>query len=261
MIVERNKRQLYLVLVMVSLAFLLSFPGTVRAVDLTLSWDRPDDDRVSGYKVFYGEPGTDFQSEAKEIIVSPHVTHLVIYGLDEGQHIGFTIKSVDSFGNESDFSDTLYHLVTLDGDESSGIKPGDIIPEEIIIDNGDPGTSWEGSWRISAGTNTYGNTSEYSIDAGAAYTFEKELSGTYDVSLWWTYYSTRCTRVDVDIYDGDYLAASLELDQQSDDGRWNSLGEYEFSGTARVVIHSSRDCTTSVDGIRFASAPFPEAEM
>jgi len=251
-----NKIQLYFKLIIFSFALTLSLSGTVYAVDLTLSWDRPDDDRVTGYKVFYGEPGTDFQSDAKEIIASPHVTHLVIYGLDEGQPIGFTLKSVDSFGNESDFSDTLYHLATLDGDEPAGIKP-----EEIIIDNGDPGTSWEGSWRISAGTSTYGNTSEYSIDATAAYTFEKELSGTYDVSLWWTYYSTRCTRVAVDIYDGDYLAASLELDQQSDDGRWNSLGEYEFSGTARVVIHSSRHCTTNVDGIRFVSAPFPEAEM
>ncbi|MBW2220078.1 MAG: hypothetical protein JRF40_11390, partial [Deltaproteobacteria bacterium] len=41
-------------------------------------------------------------------------------------------------------------------------------------------------------------------------------------------------------------------DQQSDPGQWNVLGEYEFSGTAYVVIYSnSEDCSTSVDGVRF----------
>ena len=247
-----NKIQPFLILAIVSFALLFSFPGKSFAVDLTLSWDRPDDERVTGYKVFYGESGTDLLSMPRETIDSPDVTSLVIHDLEEGQHIGFSLKSIDAFGNERDFSDILYHLVASDDDAEV----------DIVIDNGDPGTSREGSWRISAGQNTYGNTSIYSIDPGATYTFETEVTGYHDVLLWWTYYPNRCTRVDVDIYAGNYLVASLEVDQQSDSGLWNTLGEHEFSGTARVVVHSSHwNCSTNVDGIRFIGAPFPEEGM
>ncbi|MBW1895068.1 MAG: hypothetical protein JRI91_15455, partial [Deltaproteobacteria bacterium] len=86
--------------------------------------------------------------------------------------------------------------------------------------------------------------------------------GYYEVALWWTYYSTRCTDVNIDIYDGDYLLVTLEVDQRSDSGQWNVLGEYEFSGTAYVVIYSnSEDCSTSVDGARFVRAPVFIADM
>ena len=59
----------------------------------------------------------------------------------------------------------------------------------------------------------------------------------------------------IDIYDGDYLLLTAEVDQQSGENQWNSIGEFEFTDTARVVIHSgSSDCTTNVDAIRFVSA-------
>lgn len=96
--------------------FLLFFNPSAFASELTLSWDRPDDDRVAGYKIFYGESGTDFQSMHKNIIESPDVTSLFIEGLDGGQIFGFMLKSMDAAGNESDFSETLYHYVISDND-------------------------------------------------------------------------------------------------------------------------------------------------
>ena len=61
----------------------------------------------------------------------------------------------------------------------------------------------------------------------------------------------------IDIYDGDYLLLTAEVDQQSGENQWNSIGEFEFTDTARVVIYSgSSDCTTNVDAIRFVSADY-----
>jgi len=249
-------------LLIIFILFLLFFNHSTFASELTLSWDKPDDDRVAGYKIIYGESGTDFQSMHKKIIDSPNVTSILITGLDGGQLIGFTVKSIDSVSNESDFSEILYHFVVSDSDiDGDGDTSDDNSSAEIIIDNSDPDTSWDGSWKISAGENAYGDTSIYSKDSGDTYTFEKQLTGYYEVSLWWTYYPSRCTNVNVDIYDDDYLVVSLEVDQQSDGGQWNILGEYEFNGTARVVIRSSGDCSTSVDGVRFVRVPFFTGEI
>ena len=68
---------------------------------------------------------------------------------------------------------------------------------DIIIDNGDTGTSYTGNWRTSSGENPYGNTSLYSNSAGDTYTFESQQAGCYEISLWWTYYNNRCTDVPV----------------------------------------------------------------
>ena len=46
---------------------------------------------------------------------------------------------------------------------------------KIYIDNGDPNTSQSGSWKNSSGPNPYNGSSLYSSEAGAKYTFEKEI--------------------------------------------------------------------------------------
>jgi Putative metal-binding motif len=116
MIVQLAKNRPYFILVIFSLTLLFSFIGKAYAVDLTLSWDRPDDNRVAGYKIFYGESGTDFKSIHKKEINSPNVTDVLITGLEGEQIIGFTVKSIDSIGNESDFSEILYHFVPSSND-------------------------------------------------------------------------------------------------------------------------------------------------
>ena len=122
---------------------------------------------------------------------------------------------------------------------------------EVILDNGDAGTSSTGTWSVSGGEDPYGNRSLYSNDAGATYTFEAYVDGPHQVCMWWTYYSNRCTMIPVEIYDGYTLVDTVYVNQQENGGQWNVLGTYDFAGTATVVVISEGGCTTCVDAVRF----------
>lgn len=135
---------------------------------------------------------------------------------------------------------------------------------ESIIDNDTAGTSYAGGeWGYSSGVNPYGGSSRAEKEPGAAYTYETSLTGSYEVSLWWTYWSSRCTDVPVDIYDGNSLLATVRVDQQVNAGKWNILGGYPFSsGTARVVVRSeSNTCSSSADAVRFISGTATMVEV
>jgi len=125
--------------------------------------------------------------------------------------------------------------------------------EVILLDDGDTGTNASGSWKVSGGTNPYGSQSLYSKDTSGRYTFASELSGRYEVSLWWTEYSSRCASVPVYIYDDNALLKTVYVDQRKNGGLWNVLGSFEFSGVARVVV-ASRDssCSTCADAAEFS---------
>ncbi|MGH9360503.1 MAG: hypothetical protein ACRD2T_01195, partial [Thermoanaerobaculia bacterium] len=56
----------------------------------------------------------------------------------------------------------------------------------VVIDNGDPGTSSVGTWRLSTNSQPYGGDAVYGRRTGS-YTFAAQLTpGRYDVSLYWT---------------------------------------------------------------------------
>ncbi len=131
--------------------------------------------------------------------------------------------------------------------------PGSALAE-VIVDNDQPGTSYTGGpWGYSSGENPYGGSSRTEMAQGATYTFEAAISGNHEVFLWWTYWSSRCTNVPVDIYDGNTLLDTVRVNHQENDGQWNLLGAYFFSsGAARVVIRSeSNSCSTCADAVRF----------
>ena len=122
-----------------------------------------------------------------------------------------------------------------------------------VIDDGQTGTSFSGKWSNSGGANPYGSGSLYSKEVGANYTYQSAISGSYEVELWWTQYSTRCKDVPVKIYDGATLLETVSVNQRQDGGQWNFLGVYEFSGQARVVVVSEDStCTTSADATRYS---------
>src|SRR6056297_190404 len=81
------------------------------AADVTLSWTQPDDTRVAGYNIYYGESGTDFQSGPDQSIEPATQTSCSISGLKEGKTYNFAATSVDGNGNESDFSETIAYEV------------------------------------------------------------------------------------------------------------------------------------------------------
>lgn len=102
---------------------ILLYASPVHSEDVILTWDRPDDDRVSGYKVFYGPAEDDFKSFPKEIIESPDQTACDIYNLTAGKRYGFAAKSMDDYGNESVFSEVIFYDVPKDNssdDDSNG---------------------------------------------------------------------------------------------------------------------------------------------
>jgi len=127
---------------------------------------------------------------------------------------------------------------------------------QVIIDNGDPGTSSVGKWYPSGGVNPYGENSLFCKYSGN-YTYEASLSGPYEVSLYWTQTASRCTSVEVEIFDGDSLLDTQLINQREDGGQWNVFGIYDFSGTAKVNIISQGGCSTSADAVSFVSATLP----
>ena len=158
-------------------------------------------------------------------------TSCTISKIEPDQTYYFAATAYNEIG-ESDFSEELVYRVSSEPDPSN--EP----LNEVIIDNSDESTFFTGTWTISSGPNPYGDESLYSQNRGSRYTFEAALGGNYVVSLCWTEHSSRCSRVPVEIYDGGALLETVEVNQQTNGGQWNELGEYLFNGTARVVVVS-----------------------
>jgi YD repeat-containing protein len=135
--------------------------------------------------------------------------------------------------------------------EAFDCSQGPVITD-LTVDNAGPGTSFTGVWLTSGLQPSTGPDSEYSKEIGAAYTYSASLNGPYQVFLWWTAHPTRFDAVPVDIYDGGQLLHTEVVNQQTDGGQWNSLGAHDFTGTAKVVIHSESDASsTNADAVRF----------
>lgn len=164
-----------------------------------------------------------------------------------------TTSTSTSTTNTSTTSDTTSSNDSTTGTTSSSTSTTSNNSAVIVLDDGNTGTIASGNWLVSGGTNAYGTQSLYSKDTSGRYTFSSELSGRYEVSLWWTDYSSRCGSVPVYIYDDNALLKTVYVDQRKNGGLWNVLGSFEFSGVARVVV-ASRDssCSTCADAAEFS---------
>ncbi len=128
-----------------------------------------------------------------------------------------------------------------------------IAETEIIIDNGQSGTSFTGTWAVSSGTNFYGADSVWARN-GATYTwqFNSLPPGLYEISMWWSGYQSRASNIPVDIFHRDGKA-TVSIDQSKNAGIWNSLGQYSFTSTGKVTITAATGSTlsTCADAVRF----------
>jgi len=153
------------------------------------------------------------------------------------------------------FSGTAKVMVVSEGDISTGadaVRFSSAVPADIIIDNGDEGTSFTGTWMVSSCPNPYGANSLYSRGHGVHYTYQAPVNGTYTVLLWWTAHANgRSNSVPVEIFDGNTLIDTVYVNQQANGGQWNELGNYAFSGTAKVMVVSEGDISTGADAVRF----------
>jgi hypothetical protein len=124
---------------------------------------------------------------------------------------------------------------------------------EIVMDNGDEGTSSTGTWGVSFKPGFYGEDSRYNwAEAGASYSFEAQILGTYKVSLWWNASLSRSTNVSIEIYDGGTMLDTITgINQQINGGKWNVLGTYSFSYGAKVKIISPGSGAAIADAVKF----------
>ena len=223
------------------------------AATVNLAWNSSGPN-AAGYKVHYGTASRNY---AYHVNVGNHTT-CSLSGLTEGKKYYFAATAYNSSNAESAYSTELsYTIPTTPSGSTGGSTPPSTggTSGAIVVDNGGPGTKASGTWKESGGPNYYGTKSVYSDVASSTYSFEAACSGSQKVSLWWTYYKNRYTKVPVKIYDGSHLLDTIVINQLQNGGKWNLLGTYTISGKARVVVVSqSSSSTTSADAAQFASA-------
>ncbi len=123
---------------------------------------------------------------------------------------------------------------------------------QVTINNSTSRTSSTGKWQISQASGNYSSQSLYSEEVGAEYSFKTYLTGLYELNLWWTANNTRCSDVPVEVYNNNELLDVLTINQQQNGGKWNTVGTYNFSGSAQVTFVSGHsECVTSVDSVSF----------
>jgi hypothetical protein len=135
------------------------------------------------------------------------------------------------------------------------VSAGDPPPAgEVVIDNGGPGTSYTGTWGVSGATGSYGTPSVWSRDGSKyTWTFTPAVSGSYQLSMWWTAYSTRSTAVPVDILHALDISR-VTINQKLNGGKWNVLGRYSFlAGESYTVTITSQPgpSSTCADAVKF----------
>ncbi len=176
-------------------------------------------------------------------------------------------SSIDgAIGTAASFStstlSTGTHTITFkardnEGLWSTGVTSSLIVgtaSREVIIDNTDSATSKTGTWAASAATGYYGTDSVWSRD-GSTFTwkFTPTITGTYDVSMWWTTTSTRSSSIPVVInYEGG--SQTVTINQLQNAGQWNALGTFSFvSGTTYNITITSRayPASTCADAVKF----------
>ena len=125
---------------------------------------------------------------------------------------------------------------------------------DTIIDNGGAGTSSTGSWGVSGAPNPYGADALWSRD-GETYTwrFTPSVSGSYDVSMWWTQWPSRSSSIPVEITSASGTARVI-IDQLKNGGIWNRLGTYYFTAGityAVTIISQPGPTSTCADAVKF----------
>ncbi|OHB53896.1 MAG: hypothetical protein A2Y10_14890 [Planctomycetes bacterium GWF2_41_51] len=129
-------------------------------------------------------------------------------------------------------------------------------PVEVIIDNGDVGTTSTGTWAVSGASGAYGTNSIYAQTLNATYTwrFTPATTGAYKLAMWWTALSSRNTSVPVSIQHSGGTA-SATLNQTQNGGQWNEIGQYTFNaGTAyNITIRATTETppSTCADAVKF----------
>jgi type IV pilus assembly protein PilY1 len=133
--------------------------------------------------------------------------------------------------------------------------------DTIILDNKD-GDAYTTSGFIneSQAGSEYLDSSYFSNGAAgdwAQWTTTGNLSGNYDVYVWWTDYGDRDSAASYQVYDGAVLKATVAKNQNLTPGQWVLLGTYAFAGGNKGAVKVTRVAgdSTSADAVKFVKNP------
>jgi hypothetical protein len=126
---------------------------------------------------------------------------------------------------------------------------------EIVIDDGQPGTSKTGSWTTSEGANPFGTKSLYSKDVNSTYTWARAIPAqrAYNVFVWWTHWPSRDRQVPY-VISAVGGPVTVLRDQQAGGGQWQPLGRHTFQSELKVMVRVPGTATVCADAVRFVPA-------
>ena len=133
--------------------------------------------------------------------------------------------------------------------------------DTLILDNGQLGTSFNGTWKVSGGVNPYGRNSLYASANGASYTFDVDLAtpGEYQVFAWWTEWSNTGTSEFIVDFDAptppgssNSLLSGVFEGIDFGQGQWRWEGAWDANPSNHVFFDSSSGQSRN---FQFAQAP------
>ena len=248
------------------LLLILVVPTVAGAASITLAWG-PNESSSDGYRLFLRQAGKAYnysdpawQGASTKCTVDQLANGTTYYAVvrayqgskesSNSNEVKFTTPAASS-STTTTTSTTDSSTARAASSSTSGSSGGS--NADIVIDDGDSGTTATGTWGKSGASGSYGGVSLYSRDASATYTFKAQATGSFEVSVWWTALSSRATKAPVKIYDGSSLLKTVYVNQRIDGGQWNVLGTYQFSSYPKVVIVSTGDGSACADAVEFMS--------
>jgi chitodextrinase len=207
---------------------------------INLSWAASTDNiGVTGYKVY---------KKGSLIATTTSKTSYSDEGLTASMTYTYAVSAFDAAGNVSAISPAASATTQT-------VYANTTTSTEVTVDNSQTGTSHDGSWYTSLGTNPYGVDSLYGSD-GSTYTWRATLpqTGSYDVYVWWTIYPNRTESAPLTVtYNGG--TKTVYVNQQQNGGQWNYIGTFSFDcATGGIVVLTAVDpypTTYSADAVKF----------
>jgi RHS repeat-associated protein len=130
---------------------------------------------------------------------------------------------------------------------------------ELIVDNGDSGTSGSGSWQSKSNRKDYGPDYLFANKArGQNYRWTATPPGMmYDVYAWWVSGKSYSSQVNYTIGYGSGQTDSVSRSQRTGGGQWQFLGSYHRADGPDYVEASSADNKWVADAIRWVEVHDP----
>ncbi len=135
----------------------------------------------------------------------------------------------------------------------------------VIVDNSDTAyTSSVGGWTVgSSATDKYGTDYQFATSGAPAASFQWRpnlpFAGVWQVAVWYPAGSNRANNAPYAIAHAGGTSV-VRVNQQTNGGRWNILGLYEFEAGTAGSVTLTDDANPSVvvaDAVRFVSADGP----